>query len=176
MNKNPNNENYVIDIDGDVFACLRKDINTILRRMLSNMQSKGSESGEITVKIEVSAINESIPDAVSGEGAYRDIVRPEFKHTVSSTMKIQDKETGKFSGEYELVWDKDTCQWIAKKIENGQVSIDELDEMEPQSPVADEQRMLSGSVGSLPSGDDNEDNGNRDYIEADFREIGEDED
>lgn len=55
--------------------------------------------------------------------AMRDIVKPTFKHEISSAMQVKDKKTGSLSGNYELVWDRDSGQYVMRNIDDGQVTL-----------------------------------------------------
>ena len=106
---------YELNLDSDVFLGLKTDFNKILRRTLSNMESKHSDEAEVTVKLKISTKNDMVPDFVSGNGMNREIVRPSFIHKVESVMKIQEKVSGHVSGDYEMVWDEDKCQFVTDR-------------------------------------------------------------
>ena len=53
---------YELNLDSDVFLGLKTDFNKILRRTLSNMESKHSDEAEVTVKLKISTKNEKEED------------------------------------------------------------------------------------------------------------------
>lgn len=53
----------------------------------------------------------------------RDIIKPTFKHEISSAMQIKDKKAGSLSGNYELVWDALSDKYVMRSIDDGQVSL-----------------------------------------------------
>ena len=144
---------YELNLDSDVFLGLKTDFNKILRRTLSNMESKHSDEAEVTVKLKISTKNDMVPDFVSGNGMNREIVRPSFIHKVESVMKIQEK-----------VWDEDKCQFVMKTIDNGQVSMDDL---EKEEDTKQEYAQLNPAKPQLEEGKEDAE----DVIEGVYREI-----
>ena len=155
---------YELNLDSDVFLGLKTDFNKILRRTLSNMESKHSDEAEVTVKLKISTKNDMVPDFVSGNGMNREIVRPSFIHKVESVMKIQEKVSGHVSGDYEMVWDEDKCQFVMKTIDNGQVSMDDL---EKEEDTKQEYAQLNPAKPQLEEGKEDAE----DVIEGVYREI-----
>ena len=105
-----------------------------------------------------------VPDFVSGNGMNREIVRPSFIHKVESVMKIQEKVSGHVSGDYEMVWDEDKCQFVMKTIDNGQVSMDDL---EKEEDTKQEYAQLNPAKPQLEEGKEDAE----DVIEGVYREI-----
>lgn len=98
-----------LDFDSDTFEEMKKDMNFVLQRLIGNMQEKGTNEGSMTLKIDVTMVKESIPNydpEIKGET--REISKPQFKHKVTSAVKINDEKSGSFNNEMELVMDKDT--------------------------------------------------------------------
>lgn len=172
---------YELNLDSDVFLGLKTDFNKILRRTLSNMESKHSDEAEVTVKLKISTKNDMVSDFVSGNGMNREIVRPSFIHKVESVMKIQEKVSGHVSGDYEMVWDEDKCQFVMKTIDNGQVSMDDLEKEEdtkqeyaqlnPAKPQLEEckedaEDVIEGVYREINAEDDKDD-GNAEDIQYD---------
>ncbi len=156
---------YKLNLDSDVFLGLKTDFNQILRRTLSNMESKHSDEAEITVNLKISTSSDMVPDFIAGNGMNREIVRPKFVHKVASIMKIQDKKTGQVSGDYELVWDEESCQFIMKAVDNGQITMDEVENGNvAESP---EVPQLNAAKAQLGFGNDSDGS----VIEADYREV-----
>ena len=98
-----------LDFDSDTFEEMKKDMNFVLQRLIGNMQEKGSDEGSMTLKIDVTMIKEFIPNYdpdIKGES--REISKPQFKHKVTSVVKINDEKSGSLNNEMELVMDEDT--------------------------------------------------------------------
>lgn len=98
-----------LDFDSDTFEEMKKDMNFVLQRLIGNMQEKGTNEGSMTLKIDVTMVEESIPNydpEIKGET--RKVYKPQFKHKVTSAVKINDEKSGTFNNEMELVMDEDT--------------------------------------------------------------------
>lgn len=98
-----------LDFDSDTFEEMKKDMNFVLQRLIGNMQEKGTNEGSMTLKIDVTMVKEFIPNydpEIKGES--REVSKPQFKHKVTSAVKINDEKSGSFNNEMELVMDEDT--------------------------------------------------------------------
>lgn len=98
-----------LDFDSDTFEEMRKDMNFVLQRLIGNMQEKDTNEGSMTLKIDVTMVKEFIPNYdpdIKGES--REVSKPQFKHKVTSAVKINDEKSGSFNNEMELVMDEDT--------------------------------------------------------------------
>lgn len=98
-----------LDFDSDTFEEMKKDMNFVLQRLIGNMQEKGTNEGSMTLKIDVTMVKEFIPNYdpdIKGES--REVSKPQFKHKVTSAVKINDEKSGSFNNEMELVMDEDT--------------------------------------------------------------------
>ena len=63
----------------------------------------------MTLKIDVTMVKEFIPNYdpdIKGES--REVSKPQFKHKVTSAVKINDEKSGSFNNEMELVMDEET--------------------------------------------------------------------
>lgn len=113
-----------LTLNGDTFNAMKSDFNQVLRKTLSNMERKGSELAELTVKLKISLKKDQAPDfPVNGTEMKRDIVIPKFDHKVSSVMQIKDEVTGTLGGNYELVWDAARGEYVMREIMDPQISI-----------------------------------------------------
>ena len=83
-------------------------------------------------------------------------------------MKIQEKVSGHVSGDYEMVWDEDKCQFVMKTIDNGQVSMDDLEKEDTKQEYA----QLNSAKPQLE--EDKKDA--EDVIEGVYREINDEDD
>lgn len=137
-----------LNFDSDTFCDMKKDMNYILQRLLGNMIEKSSKEGSLTVKIDVILGKEQIPDyGLDTDGKYREISKPLFKHTIQSTVKINDKVNGILNPGMELVMDEETGCYVLQPIANTtQRTMFDSDFMENQDQ-ADEgkDKIIEGS-------------------------------
>ncbi len=159
-----------LDFDSDTFEEMKKDMNFVLQRLIGNMQEKGTNEGSMTLKIDVTMVKEYIPNYdpdVKGES--REVSKPQFKHKVTSTVKINDEKSGSFNNEMELVMDEDTGVFKLVPIANtAQRSIFDSDfqqqDSEPEGE-SDDSAVEGGSVPRLPGPSEGE------VIDGEFREV-----
>lgn len=91
-----------LDINSDVFEKLRTDFNTIITGTLQTMRIKGSDSAVFTVKLSLELENLAVIDDTD-PGGTRMILKPVFKHKISSVMQMKSEISGSPAEEYELV-------------------------------------------------------------------------
>lgn len=169
-------------IEDTVFDDVRSNFNRVLQKLFHNMIDSGSSEGSITLKMDVSLVQEYVPNFdpdVDGES--RKIQKPTFKHKVASAVAVKDDLSGNKNPEMELIWDDELKMYVLAYISNtDQRTIFDKDqpwnnceetqeETEPSVPmlpgtVADE-RALPGEVQEEES----------DVIDGNYREEGEDE-
>lgn len=148
-------DNKII-IENDMFMDLRAGFNKILGRTLGSMKRKGSDNAELTVKLSIGLTEEYSDD---NECVYR----PDFKHKVSSILKVKDEISGRDSGEFTIVFDEETGECVARKTGLDQINMDEFED-EPTEPL-----MIEGDVNNaLPEPDEESDN---DIIDAEYEEV-----
>lgn len=164
-----------LDFDSDTFEEMKKDMNFVLQRLIGNMQEKGTNEGSMTLKIDVTMEKEFIPNYDPDiKGETREVSKPQFKHKVTSDVKINDKKSGSFNNEMELVMDEETGVFKLVPIANtAQRSIFDSDFRQKSS---EQESGNDNSIGSnaiegrdilrLP-GPNNE----GEVIEGDFREV-----
>lgn len=115
------NDILTLNIDSNAFAAMKEDFNKVLRRTLSNMQTKESDAATLTVKLSISLSEIEVPDLnASSDFATRKAYKPRFDHKINSVMQIKTEESGSLKGEYELVWDEDEQDFVMRPIDNGQ--------------------------------------------------------
>ena len=106
-----------LDFDSDTFENIKKDMNFILQRLISNMQEKECSEGSITLKLDVEFSREYIPNFnpdVSGES--REIAKPKFTHKVTSQMQVKGKKEGSLDTEMELFFNPATGQYELRPV------------------------------------------------------------
>lgn len=138
-----------LDFDSDTFEEMKKDMNFVLQRLIGNMQEKGSDEGSMTLKIDVTMVKEFIPNYdpdIKGES--REVSKPQFKHKVTSVVKINDEKSGSFNNEMELVMDEDTGVFKLVPIANtAQRSIFDSDfQQQDNEQKADEDSAGSNAI------------------------------
>lgn len=115
------NDILTLNIDSNAFAAMKEDFNKVLRRTLSNMQTKESDEATLTLKLNIRLTEMVVPDYSSHDTfATRTIHNPRFDHKINSVMQIKTEESGSLKGEYELVWDEDEQDFVMRPIDNGQ--------------------------------------------------------
>ena len=118
------NKVYPMSLNGDTFNALKTDFDQMLRKLLSGMEKFECEEATLNIKVGVKLEKDQARDfEVHEYEAMRDIVKPTFKHEISSAMQVKDKKTGSLSGNYELVWDRESGQYVMRNIDDGQVTL-----------------------------------------------------
>lgn len=112
-----------LSLNGDTFAALKEDFDSILAQTLSNMESKGADEAVITLKLGVSLEKQSFVR----DDEPTELTKPSFKHDISSVMQVKNKKSGSLSGDYELVWDDDEQKYVMRKITNGQMTLFDME-------------------------------------------------
>lgn len=98
-----------LDFDSDTFGDMKHDMNFILQRLVGTMQEKGAVEGSMTLKIDVTMVKEFIPNYDPDiPGETREVSKPQFKHKVTSAVKINDDKSGTFNNEMEMVMDEES--------------------------------------------------------------------
>lgn len=127
---------FPLSLNGDTFNALKSDFDQILRQLLTEMEEWESEDADITIKVHVKREQDRARDfQANGYDAERDIIKPTFKHEVSSVMQAKNKKSGSLGGNYELVWDRDSKQYVMREIDNGQMSMFDQEEPKGSAPA-----------------------------------------
>lgn len=154
-----------LSLKSDTFNALCSDFDQILRSTLNGMEETEQDVAEINVKVKITLTPDSAPDfSVKGGQQTRSITKPKFDHAVSAVIQKKEKKTGTLSGNYELVWDRETCQYVMRPIDNGQVSLFDKDK-QPDEGIAEPAGLPEGKLSLPPAGE---------VIDADYQVVGED--
>lgn len=157
-----------LDFDSDTFEDMKHDMNFVLQRLIGNMQEKGTNEGSMTLKIDVTMVKEFIPNYDPDvQGETREISKPQFKHKVTSAVKINDEKSGNLNNEMELYMDEETGVYKLRPIANtSQRSIFDSDfqqNCEGESPDGegedDGSNIIEGTFRPLLLGSEMEDEG-----------------
>lgn len=108
-----------LDFDSDTFGDMKRDMNFVLQRLLGNMLESETTEGSMTLKIDVNLVEEWVPNYdPKVEGESRKVSKPQFKHKVTSAIKINDEKSGNMNNEMELYFDEDTGTYQMRPIAN----------------------------------------------------------
>lgn len=165
-----------LDFDSDTFEQMKTDMNFVLQRLLGNMLEKGTNEGNMTIKIEVTMVKEFIPNYDPDvEGESREVSKPQFKHKVTSAVKINDEKSGKYDTEMELVLNEYGVYELRPIANTQQRSIFDSD-FKPnyETKEDDEGTIIDGGTTPLLPGPNEEDEENEPEYEEDAGELGED--
>lgn len=140
-----------LSLKSETFSALKEDFDSILARTIGNMEMKGAEEATVTLKLGISLEKSS----VNGPAGIRDIVKPSFKHDISSVMQVKDKKSGALTGDYEMVWDADEGKYVMRRIDNGQTSM--FDDDRCGTVIEAEYTALPEGQRGLPEGSQKDD-------------------
>lgn len=148
---------YPLSLNGDTFNALKSDFDSLLCQLLTEMENREEEEATITIKVGVKLEKDQARDfQANGYDAMRNIVKPTFKHEISTVMQIKNKKSGSVGGSMEMVWDKELCQYIMRPIDNGQTTLFDQDgepgeAMDVEYTVVDGTPALPAGVAALPA-------------------------
>lgn len=150
---------YPMSLNGDTFNSLKSDFDQMLSRLLAGMEKFECDEAALNIKLVVSLKKDQTRDFESVEyESMRDIVKPTFKHEISSAMQIKDKKAGSLSGNYELVWDELSNKYVMRSIDDGQVSLfDDNEEKIIQMPQRADEELASEDGYSYEEPDEGDD-------------------
>lgn len=108
-----------LDFDSNTFEDMKRDMNFVLQRLFQTMQEKDATEGSMTLKLDVTMVTEFIPNYDPNvEGESRKVSKPQFKHKVTSSVKINDEKSGVYDTEMELVFDEETGTYVLRPVAN----------------------------------------------------------
>lgn len=159
-----NNKKYPLSLNGDTFNGFKADFDQMLRQLLTEMEKRESEEATISIKMVVGLAKDQERDfEANGYDAMKDVVKPSFKHEISTVMQVKNKKSGSLGGNMKMVWDRELCQYVMQEIDNGQTSLFGKEEETKQDPEEDPANGLpAGDTRALPAGP---------VIEADYEVI-----
>lgn len=109
-----------LHINDELFAGMRDDADRVLQKLLKNMVEKDSLEGKVTIGIDVTLVQEFIPNRDPKiEGETRRVLTPKFSHKVGSVMQIKNEAKGDRNCDgTELVWDEERGEYVLRPIAN----------------------------------------------------------
>lgn len=142
-----------LDFDSNTFENMKHDMNFVLQRLLGNMIEKQSNEGSMTIKIDVTMVKEFIPNYDPNiKGESREISKPQFKHKVTSAVKITDEKGGNLNNEMEMVMDEETGCYVLQPIANTQQrTIFDSDFMQGQKQEGEEKPAETEETDTQPT-------------------------
>lgn len=163
-----------LSLSGDAFSALRSDFDQVLRSTLAGMIDTDQDTAEVSMKVKITLTEDSAPDySVAGGRQTREITKPKFEHTVTAVIQRKEKKTGTFSGEYELVLDRETGKYVARPIDNGQTTLFDDDE-DDRGEVIDADYTVVHELGEGQRGLPEAAGGEEEQGDTDTRDDGED--
>lgn len=172
-----------LHIEDEVFGSMREDANRVLHKLLKNMVDKDSMEGSVTIKLDVSFIQEFIPNRdPSIEGKTRRVLTPKFSHKVGSVMQIKDETKGDRNCDgTELVWDDERKEYVLRPIANTeQMTIFDADfrcvndDDEEEAAQDEGEKFLEGRrVAALPGPSDTEGDEPKEVTEGEPEDLSE---
>lgn len=130
-----NSKKWALSLNGETFNAFKSDFDQMLRKLLTEMEKREGEEATINAKIVVSLTKDQERDfECNGYDGMKDIVKPAFKHEISTVMQVKNKKSGSLGGNMKLVWDRELCQYVMQEIDNGQTTLFDEDGEEPSNP------------------------------------------
>ena len=79
---------YPLSLNGDTFNAFKSDFDQMLRQLLTEMEKRESEEATISVKMAIKLEPDQARDYLAnGYDGTRDIIKPSFKHEISTVMQ-----------------------------------------------------------------------------------------
>lgn len=129
-----NSKKWALSLNGETFNAFKSDFDQMLRQLLTEMEKRESEEATINAKIVVSLAKDQERDfECNGYDGMKDIVKPAFKHEISTVMQVKNKKSGSLGGNMKLVWDRELCQYVMQEIDSGQTTLFDEDGEEPSN-------------------------------------------
>lgn len=132
-------ENLKFTMDSPIMAGLLKSMNEVIERTVCNMMQKGSYVAVVTSKVTINCDVKEVPDTCAG--GYRQSLVPMIEHKVSSVLQIKDSANGTWGGAYEVAYDEDIGEYVARPLKTAQISMfdqgqsgDDPDDDKPAHP------------------------------------------
>lgn len=120
------NDVSLLNHENPAFAQVFKDFDDVLRRTVGNMTLKNAENATLTLKLDLSLKGEDIGSLNEPE----EVVKPSFKHQITSVMQVKEKISGHFNDDCEVVWDSDLGEYVTRPIKKPQMSFFDGDDCE----------------------------------------------
>lgn len=157
---------YPLTLDAETFNAFKTDFDQILQALINEMERREEEDAVINIKIGVSLHPDQERDfETNGYDGMKDIIKPTFKHDITSVMNVKQKKSGILGGNMKMVWDKDLHRYVLQNIDNGQISFDQQEAQ--NAPAAEPAQIPAAEPAQLPAAEPAPDN----VIDVTFREV-----
>ena len=151
-----------INMDSELMQPLRTDMDMIMNRCLKTMHSTNNGEAVVTAKIKITLEREGVPT----ENGMRASIRPKFEHEVQSVIQAKDKKTGAMVGDYELVYDPEIDQFVARSTKTQVTMFDDDLDVNGESQQEGVAGHLEAPVYALEDGEEDQD-GSEDMTDDD---------
>lgn len=108
-----------LSLGGPALAGLRENMDSSVRRTLSDMMARHVNEAVVTSKLVIRLD----PISVSRGDLVVEKQKPSFKYDVTSVLTIKDKESGKRKVDEALVWDDEIKDWVLRSLDDDQTSL-----------------------------------------------------
>lgn len=153
---------YPLTLDAETFNAFKTDFDQILQALINEMERREEEDAVINIKIGVSLHPDQERDfETNGYDGMKDIIKPTFKHDITSVMNVKQKKSGILGGNMKMVWDKDLRRYVLQNIDNGQISFDQQDAQ--AAPAEEPAQIPAAEPEQLPAPDN--------VIDVTFHEV-----
>lgn len=120
-----------IDIQSPIFEGMLKDLNKEIVRVIDKVYKSEFEEGEVNLKLSLTideAYKRFPKENDYGETVYEtyEYKKPNFEHNVTTTLKKQYKQKGRYTEEKEVVYEDG--QYMVKPIEEPQMNLFEMED------------------------------------------------
>lgn len=131
-----------ITIDGPLFDESRTYFDSMLQKLLKQMEKNEASEADITLKVKVRLNNVAIPN----DKGTSDIVKiPEVKYAVTTQVPVKDSIDGNVVSEKALVYDEYEKKFVLKAVPvNGQMNLEDYMDDEEGADCRPERMALNG--------------------------------
>ena len=142
-----------LTLNGDAFADLRNDFDSMIQKLLLMMQTNKSEEGAISIKANIS----TVPACVDlGDGNVKEVFKPIITHKIEYTVPVKESKSGAHDTGMQLVFDKDLQQFVLQYMQDSQCSFYDEEYSGSAAPnyesTADSPGITSGMISARSSG------------------------
>lgn len=156
-----------LTLDSDVFSSARSNFDLLMQELLEKMKTAESEEGSITLKVDLTPIEDLVD---KNDGTVRVIRRPVIKHKVTTSVPLKNSLDSKNDIRMELQWDDELQRYVLKNITGGtQRSIfdpDFEDTLKSSSNEEPNGNALPGPNNALPALESKDEPIDTDFIDV----------
>lgn len=105
-----------LSLDSDVFSSARDNFDLLMQELLEKMKTAESEEGSITLKVDLTLIDDLVDN---NDGTVREIRCPVIKHKVTTSVPLKNSLDSKNDIRMDLRWDDELQRYVLKNITGG---------------------------------------------------------